>query len=173
MLSICFFSGNLEFWYFLDWGCLCDQSPTKALGTGSILSRQHITCVITAHCQGNYGTHLGEVTWKLTAWFPPDFGPCAFFFFFFCLHWFCFISSAVIGHSLEFDYVLNPMCPSKLSYLGLVDPQYSQHQKWGSLEWPWFTELWLLDCVREERMKQGGLANLLLLGGCGVICDVK
>lgn len=67
----------------LDRGCLCDQPPTKTLGTESLVSflgRQHFTCVITIHYWGIkhvlYDSTKRESVEAYT-WFPLDFAQVA------------------------------------------------------------------------------------------------
>lgn len=122
LLTTCFSSGNLEFWYKLCRGCLHDQTSVKTLGTGCLMSlsgRQHRTHghKSTRSCMMSLvGGTLGAC-----AWLPPDFSPCAFF-----LCQFCFTSFHCDKSSL-YDPMLTPVSPQRISQnLGVVLGKHSQ-----------------------------------------------
>lgn len=91
--------------------CLCDWSPVKALGAGSLVNfpdRQHFTCVGTTHCWGNwmsYGLYWEKTLGSLHLVYPR-LCPILFFFADFASY-----SFTVMNLSHDYDYMLNAVSP--------------------------------------------------------------
>lgn len=139
MLTTCLPSGNLEFLQMLSRGCLHDQSPTKTLGTDSLMSflgRWYFMHIVTTYIKEELSAScvipVGQVSWKLA----PGFLWTLFHEPFPLLM--CFSSFDVINHSHEYSYIVSPVSLPSESWTWGVRLRGSWQRKLLSFNYHYF-----------------------------------